>query len=139
MRRAQVEQIVHWWIPRLGLDHWRIDVVWDHSRDEAPSFDSFEHAFTWRARDYDEARMYFNPNEMEHWDRRQANEIVVHELLHLVTRDIEFVLDQIEDQLHRDVETLVTVSHRHAVEGAVDRLSKRIVELVELADQSAPL
>jgi hypothetical protein len=51
--------------------------------------------------------------------------------LHLVTREVEYVLDLIDSQLHRDSQELVERSHRHGVEGAVDRLAYRLVELVE--------
>jgi hypothetical protein len=134
MTREGVDHIVSVWIPRLGLSHWRIEVVWDGRYKDDPSFSSFEHAFTWRARDYDEARLYFNQDEMERWDLRRTEEIVVHELLHLVTREVEFVLDQIDGQLRSDAQEIVEISHRHAVEGAVERLACRIVEIAGTAD-----
>lgn len=135
MTRDGLDHIVRVWIPRLGLTHWRIEVVWESGKyKNDPTFSSFEHAFTWRARDYDEARLYFNQDDMERWDLRAAEEIVVHELLHLVTRDVEFVLDQIDGQLRDDAQAIVELSHRHAVENAVERLACRIVEIAGAAD-----
>lgn len=62
----------------------------------------------------------------------------MHELLHLTTREVEFILDLLDEQLHRDVDTMISRSHRHAVEGAVDRLAYRLVELVEELGELPP-
>lgn len=134
MTKKQMETIVAEWIPRLGLSDWDIEVRWDqdaHSpdwREENPP-----HASTWRSRDYDKARLYFNPDELSGWSNRQANLNVVHELLHLVTRDVEFILDLLLAHLHRDMYSVVSESHRHAVEGAVDRLAYRFVQVAGIS------
>jgi hypothetical protein len=133
MTRDELDAIVAWWRPRLGLQAWEISVRWE--RDPDDDGEHFEdvptsRAFTWRARDYEEARVYFNPSQHEDWDRTRANEIAVHELLHLVTREAEYVLDIVDGHLHRDSQELVERAHRHAMEGAVDRLAHRLVELV---------
>lgn len=132
MTRKQLEQIVAEWIPRLGLAHWDIVVVWPEAGDADDPFqaeDHSAHASTWRARDYDSAKIFFNDRERESWSVAEAHRHAVHELLHLVTREVEFVLDLLDGHLHRDVDDLVARSHRHAVEGAIDRLAYRFVEL----------
>jgi hypothetical protein len=133
MTRAELEAIVAWWRPRLGLERWSLRVCWpgDPTDPDPITFDDHQNAGTWRARDYDEARVYFNPDEISGWNHRRANQLAVHELLHLVTREVEWVLDLIDGQLHRDVDDMVGRSHRHAVEGAIDRLAYRLVELVD--------
>lgn len=131
MTRAELEAIVAWWRPRLGLQAWTVEVEWDPKRDDMDFDSGVRHASTWRSRDYDEARVYFHPTEHVDWDRRRSNQLAVHELLHLATREVEFILDLTEGQLHRDVDELVNRSHRHAVEGAVDGLAYRLVDLVE--------
>lgn len=128
MTRAGIENLVNLWIPRLGLSHWQIEVVWERRKDDPP-FAPGDDAFTWRARDYEEARMYFDEEKMDGWDLKQASVMVVHELLHLVTRDVEFILDQIEGQVRSDMYEVLELSHRHAVEHAIDRLAQRIVDL----------
>jgi len=127
--RAQLEAIVAWWRPRLGLERWALEVRWDRDPDE-PSFTDTQNAFIWRARDYEEARLYFNPAKHGDWDRERANQIAVHELLHLVCREAEWILDLLDEQLHRDVDTMISRSHHHALEGAIDRVACRLVELV---------
>jgi hypothetical protein len=131
--RDELEAIVEWWRPRLGLAGWELEVRWEAAPEDGEHFENTptSRAYTWRARDYDEARVYFNPAMIDGWSRRQANALAVHELLHLVTREVEHVLDLADGQLHRDVDELLTRAHRHAVEGAVDRLAYRLVDLVD--------
>ena len=129
MTRHELELAVEWWRRRLGLERWAIRVEWEP--DDDGDDERRPHASTWRARDYDEARIRFNLAEYRGWDRRRGNVLVVHELLHLVTRDVEHVLDLTDGQIHRDSHELLVRAHRHAVEGAVDRLAYRLVELVE--------
>lgn len=138
MTRDELARIVAWWLPRLGLQAWTVEVEWDPHRDDIDFDSGARHAATWRSRDYDEARVYFHPTEHTGWDRRRANQLAVHELLHLATRDVEFILDLLDEQLHRDVDTIISRSHRHAVEGAVDRLAYRLVELVEELGELPP-
>lgn len=122
-----MEGVVSLWIKRLGLQRWNIEVKWDDPDHFKSDIDK---AYIWRARDYEDARLYFNPNTSESWSMRTLHCTVVHELLHLVTRDVEFVLDQVEDQLHRDVETVVAETFKHHLEGAIDQIACRMVELV---------
>jgi hypothetical protein len=138
--RHELEAIVAWWIPRLGLTHWDISVCWSTEDDDNPfqAEDHTAHASTYRCRDYDVAKVYFNPREHKDWNRVTAHRHAVHELLHLVTREVEFVLDMLDGQLHRDVDTLVTRSHRHGVEGAIDRLAYRFVELAGITEAHRP-
>lgn len=131
-----IEKWAETWIKRLGLETWDIRLMWPEDADykswlevDDISFSEDQHAAVHRSRDYDSARMYFNPDYFHRWSPKQAEVAVVHELLHLVTRDIEHVLDMVDGMLLRDVEELVSRAHVHAVEGAVDRLAYRLVEL----------
>ena len=130
LTKLELERIVRWWIPRLGLAHWSISIEVEDEPFEGESSDS--EAASFPNRDYDVARVVFNPREIGKWAPLKAHRVAVHELLHLVTREIEYVLDLLEGQLNRDVDELVTRSHRHAVEGALDRLAYRIVDLARI-------
>ncbi len=137
MTRGEIESIVAEWVPRLGLAHWDITVVWPQAADSDDPFqaeDHTAHASTWRSRDYDVAKVYFNDVEREKWSVLEAHRHAVHELLHLVTRDVEFILDMLDGHVHRDVDEMIGRSHRHAVEGAIDRLAYRFVEVAGIAD-----
>lgn len=139
MTRAELERAVRAWQRLLGLEHWQIDVVWDASRFDNEDVDDnsapVRQAFTWRPRDYDFARLYLNPATCHDWPARDAHAVIVHELLHLATREVEWILDLVEGQLHRDVDELVHRTLRHVVEGFVDRIANRIVDLA--ADPAA--
>lgn len=125
MSREELERLVRVWIVRLGLDRWQIRIIWDASEFQGEE----PHARTWRARDYDEARIYLNPTTSAEWSRDEAERHIVHELLHLVTREAEFVLDLLEGRFSSSEAELVERVHSHAIEGIVDRLAAILVEL----------
>lgn len=85
-------------------------------------------ATVWRSDSYDKAVLYLHP-EWRTWGDNQSNQILVHELLHLVMRDLE--------EAYYGVESLVSdttweaLHHRfnHEMEGAVDRLATQLVNL----------
>lgn len=128
MNRNQLTEIVLGWQKRLGLQQWEIEINWDEFEEEEDNY-----ASTWRTRDYKEAKIKWNKN-WETWSLKRANEIVVHELLHLFTHDLEFILDAIDEQLHRDVDAVICKMYTHSMEGVVDSLAKRIVEIGGLID-----
>ena len=122
MSKRELETIVREWQERLGLATWDISVDWGVMEEEEGR------ASVWRSRDYDEARIRFN-REFRKLDTLGAHRLVVHELLHLLSRDVEHILDLLEDQLHRDVGVVARRSHEHAVEQMVERLAYRFVEI----------
>ena len=124
MTRRQLERIVRQWIQRLGLERWEISIEWD---DWDP--DDGSRAYVWRSRDYETARLYFNPVEWPKWESRFANQGVVHELLHVMTREAEFVLELLDGRLAGDLVSTIETSHKHAMEGVVDALAWRLVDL----------
>lgn len=135
----ELAAIVAFWIPKLGLERWDIQIEWDEKEwrelhgDDSSGPDASMH----RSRDYDQASILFNPNDYAKWPPLKAHRIVVHELLHALTRDVEHVLDLLDGHLHRDVESVLRATHRHAIEGAVDRLAYRFVEIAGV-DADAP-
>lgn len=131
MNQKTIDDLVEWWKPRLGLTHWDISVVWgtelaDYWQD-APAN---AHASIWRSKAYDEAKLYVNPKDYKDWSMKDANRHIVHELLHLIMREVEFVGDQADGYLNKEVAEMFDISFHHAIEGAVDRLAMRFVDLV---------
>lgn len=122
------------WIGLLKLRHWEITVVWPEDYDKFSNtrdhvWDGDQHmACTTRRKDFNVAEILFNESA-QFKDHREAEATVVHELLHLVTRDMEFILDQIEGMLHRDVDKIITEGHKHAVENAVEHLAYCLVDI----------
>ena len=129
MTRRELERLVTVWRRRLGLDRWAIAVEW---REPEAGGEHGARASTWRSNDYDEARIRFSPSALETATDRELAVLVVHELLHCLTRDVEHVVELIgELELAGDARRLLEESHRHHVEQAVDRLAYRLVELVD--------
>jgi len=120
LTREQIDEIVEAWQEALGLGTWHLKVDWDK-----PSGEDAD-ATTWRSNQYDRATMHFSKDHVD-WDADFANWIVVHELLHLVTREVDEMLKDVYDQLHRDVATQVERRYEQTIEGIVDRLARRIV------------
>lgn len=127
MTREDALHVLEIWQSRLCLGHWEIEFK-EGDLPEGEEWAEHRQAFVWRARDYNTATLCLNPDFTE-WSRRKLNLSIVHELLHLITRETEFILDQLEGLVHRDVDRLLSDSHRHAVEGAIDFLSYRLVEI----------
>lgn len=128
MTRAELERIVRTWQRRLGLERWRVELVTDEARWFRTGHDD-EHASTWRSNSYDQARLYVNPDEWRDWSPHDAHEHVVHELVHLLHRDLEHVLDHVEPLLHADAYKVAESALEHALEQTVDRIARRLVEL----------
>lgn len=125
LTRKDIETIVSTWQERLNMKHWTITVVWDEKTDADTSE---AHATAWRSKSYDEATFHFNP-EFDSWDRQKANVVSVHELLHCLGRDVESFWDAIEGQLHKDVDSVAMKIFEHNLEGFIDRLAYRLVEI----------
>lgn len=122
MTQRELEAILRLWQGRLGLERWELKVEWDK-----PAGEDFE-AQIFCSADYDSARIRFEP-EWSKWTREHAHKVIVHELLHALHRDIDNVLSGLDGQLHRDAQNVVEWQYRHALEGMIERLALRLVEI----------
>lgn len=116
MTRKQLERIVREWQKRLGLHTWDIEVDFrEPAAEEA-------HASTWRSNVYERAGIRFD-REWPRWEPRFANQVVVHELVHLMARDVEESFKPAEPSPE------VSRLQDRAIEQLVDRLACRFVDL----------
>lgn len=122
MTRSQAERVVRGWQERLGLDRWRIEILWDEPADED------ENAKVWRSGWYDNARLYFN-KDWPAWPRERFEQTVIHELLHLCHRGIDETWNDLDGQLHRDAWTVATARWKQEIEGYVDRMAFHLLEI----------
>lgn len=122
MTRAQAERIIRVWQERLGLERWSVEVLWD---EPAPEGDN---ARTWRSDWYENARVYFNA-EWPSWDRERFEQTAVHELLHLLHRGVDETWRDLENQLHRDAWSMADARYMQEMEGFIDRLASRVLEV----------
>jgi hypothetical protein len=131
MTESQILEILDTWIDRLKLNHW--EIIWADLEElppGAPTSWSTEtaQAMAYRSKDYNHS--YIVLRDWEKLSRAQANMLIVHELIHLPLRDIENVIDLVDGFLSTGVQNVIREAHDHSVEGAVDWVAQRMIELV---------
>lgn len=114
---------------------------WPEHVDDFGKWGPHDMAQVWRAANYEMARLYVN--EAAFSPDRPGNErtleaSIVHELLHLVTRDMETIVENLDGLLHRDVFDLMERNHRDATEKAIDKLAYRLVDLARAYVRPSP-
>jgi len=119
--KAKIEATVREWQTRLGLDGWKITVEVADTPDDSYAEIKPDVA-------YDSATFILSPGYVG-WTPALANQTVVHELLHLLVRDIDAVVEDSRSQLHPQASVQVEKRYEHEVEGFVDRLAAKLVEL----------
>jgi len=123
MTKGKVERLVRDWQKRLKLDHWDVKVDWSRS----PREDCY--ATTFRRNQYDIAELCFD-SEYKTWASDFTEKLIVHELLHLLTRDLDRVVNDLEEVMHLETFRLLDKRYEHEIEGVVDRLASCFVEAV---------
>lgn len=113
-----LEECVARWVPRLGLTHWAIEFDWDRP---VPPEENTE-AMVERTDSYDVATMRFSAKYLT-WTAAWAEWVVVHELIHLVTRDLEHAAEAAQELLPKKARKLAAAHFHHEVEGVIDRLA----------------
>jgi hypothetical protein len=120
MTTRDVDRCIARWQVRLGLQAWRLTFEPGVEPDDDNIVAQFR--YKW---DYDEAAIRLK-GDWKLWDEQKLEETICHELLHAVLRDVE----------HAVVKTIGAdegpgnVAYDHAIEGAIDRLSRAFVALV---------
>ena len=127
MTRDEILGIVEHWQHRLDLGHWRITV------DPAETLDDDEANAEIRIEeDYDSAKIVLAAG-FTGWTREWANKVVVHELLHVVLRDLEEHVKAVKTFAAGPAFDLFIDRYNHECEGVVDRLACRLVALAGAA------
>lgn len=122
MTKAGIERLVREWTSRLGLERWKIDVKWDD-----PCGDDFT-AVIDKSSYYDTATIRLEA-DWQKWKPDFAEQTMVHELLHLLHRDVDEAFRDLEGQLQRDAWVLSERRYKQAMEGFIDRMATRLTEI----------
>lgn len=130
MTERQLERIVRVWQKRLGLQAWDVKLSFVPTSYCSCSDDA--DATTWRQNDYDRAVIFPNA-KWASWDDDYLNRLIVHELMHLVTRDLDRVIASVEEQIHADAWRMIDKRYDHEIEGVVDRIANRFVDIAGCA------
>jgi len=121
--QAKVRKLVKNWQAFLGLTHWDVSVDF-----ETPAGDDTV-ARVWRSNYYDKAIIYLDV-EWKSWTQIEANHVVAHELVHLLTRDLEEAIASVRGHVTEDGAWLAIEDRlSHELEGVVDRLADKLVTL----------
>lgn len=111
------------WQPILRIKHWEIEIHWG-----TPPSDGCD-ASIWLSKQYPSARLFLDENWKD-WDEVHFTRTIIHELLHIVMRDMDFVIVHLlEDQLHRDVDSMIRKAFLQAEEAAIEILSRAFTQL----------
>jgi hypothetical protein len=116
--KAQIERVVRLWQERLGLERWKLEL-----RVSAEPMDGFG--------EFDVSSQYevATITVASGLSPEQVEQTVVHELLHLMCRDLDAVVEDARGQLHPQASVQVEKRYEHEIEGFVERLALRLVEL----------
>jgi hypothetical protein len=131
MTEQEIRDCVSEWQARLGLDQWLLEVRFEEPENETAAMECH------RSNQYEQAALIIKPDLVE-WEKPEdwfgpaldsffLEKSIVHELLHCHTRDIRYVEDMYEEQLHRDVQSVVEAAYVRAEEQMVDRLAVALV------------
>lgn len=140
LERGEVTDLVHFWRNALGLSHWQIVEVIDDPNEHDIREDGAQALMSVnRHSKYDDAILYIHPwvvgekdPPIQCLEERLASKSffeykIVHELLHLVLRDLVFVFnDALDGQLHRDVFSMFNDATDLEEEKMVDHLARSL-------------
>lgn len=118
---TSIEELVRDWQDKLDLLHWRIDIAFEDLDNAYGEARPEEH--------YDQTTLVFNLEALLNKNSLYVEATVVHELLHLHTRDLERLPEQWKPVVHPDVAGQLDDRFRHELEGVIDRMAWAIVNL----------
>lgn len=124
MTEAQARLLISEWQGTLKLDHWRLEVKFveqAHTEDGNAVIATCD-----PSDDYDQAKIEITRSTLKEKD---CEETIVHELLHVVFREVEGVQALYRPAVLNVVADTIDVALLHAVEGTVDRLAYVLVAL----------
>ncbi len=88
--RARCRRYFDWWIPRLGLSVWSIDVLYQRGSDYRREHDASANSamITYVSWKYLDASIYVNVPRVRHMSDDELERAVVHELAHVLVNEL---------------------------------------------------
>ena len=123
MTRQQAERTLELWRRRL-IPEWSVHIDWDK-----PPEDDEAYADIWRPDSYHRAHVRIGKPFLDELDDETQVQTLLHELLHLLLRDLARIPDSLIGIVSRDVYTIVQSQWDHHEESVVDRLAWSLVGL----------
>lgn len=119
---AYLDRVLATWVERLRLSHWDIQIAWGQQLD--PSDEVLAECVLEDS--YDQARIKIVTTYAE-WSQHIANTTIVHELMHVVHRDLDEAVRSAKTCMSASLWGLFEARFIHESEGIVDRLAAILV------------
>lgn len=128
MTEKKLRQLLNVWKTRLGLDHYKINLVFGRCEDE------YSYMEVQRSINYQRAKITVQPwmlgqgdppkDLLQEINDEMIEESLVHELLHICTRDLTAIVrNDLDGMVHRDVYSMFENATCRADERVVDSLA----------------
>ena len=122
MTRARIVRLIERHARQLKLTAWKIEV--DLST-KLPGEQDAEVRWDWS---YDNATVVLAADKWPAWDEAYARKVIVHELLHIVTRDLCVCVAEVSVTLPKAAQRLARDRWEHELEGVIERLAVVLVD-----------
>lgn len=130
MNQSEIYFILNEWKKRLYLHEWDFDIDWDTPAiidDEECG--SKNYAQIWVSKDYFDANLKLSA-DWQSWTVEEANLNLVHELLHVKSRDTRHTIEYtLQGQLHRDVYDIIRSGYNHAEEAFLEAMARILINI----------
>jgi hypothetical protein len=130
MTRAHIEAIVREWQRRLNIPHWRIVVNWEKPLEPDDAFAEIDREGNAQ---YEAAEMRFASNATS-WDVTLANEVIVHELMHMLASDLDVAVASAADVMTGPAYKVFGARVLHESEGLIDKVALLFVQFAGPCD-----
>lgn len=119
------ERVTYWAnvLAPLGLQHWRITVEIVDEPEGKASADAAVNVSAY----YDQATIQFAADRLEELTPEELDETIVHELIHVVNRDLWDAMTQPEYMFGKPAWSVHYDRIDHEMEGVVERVARSIV------------
>jgi hypothetical protein len=124
MTRENIEVIVREWQRRLNIPHWRIVINWDKPLDPAEAWAEIAREGNDQ---YEAAELRFAENATS-WNAQLANEIIVHELMHILVSDLAVASASAADVMTGPAYKVFGARVLHETEGLIDKVALLFVQ-----------
>lgn len=121
LTREDIETILREWQKRLKLSHWIITINWDEPTDE-------DNEAEYAAEDWYNQCSIKISKEWEQWERRHANVVLAHELVHLHLHEMHVAVNALEPKFKKDVWEMWFGRFHAGQERAVETLAQTFVD-----------
>lgn len=123
MTQRKLERLVRTWQKKLGIERWDIKIMWGVAPETYGVAAEIE-----TNKNYDSAKLRFNL-AFKLWTDQFAEEIVIHELLHVLHNQIDKAVESITSDLSPAGKSIADPWYEIALETFIDRMALRLYEI----------